>query len=213
MVRWVFVFLSLVLPAATGTAAGQHALTDPITDYLFAPDLLLRHADEVGLDSTQKQFILSQARDNRQRYAQMQQELQRQMTALADIVRQEHPDEQQALAQLDKVLAAEREIKRAQLSMALSIRDKLSAEQQAKAKELRQKYPLELHRPPAMDSMRAKFQQVQDRIRKLQSDGRDTSSALAAVQQCKQLMQDGKQAEAEAAIDRLLAEFAADEKK
>jgi Spy/CpxP family protein refolding chaperone len=200
----------VLLTAAARTAIAQHAALDPITDNLFAPDLLIRHADEVGLDETQKDFIISQARENRQRYVEMQQNLQHQMMALRDIMRQEHPDEQEALGQLDKVLAGERDIKRAQLSMALAIRGKLTPEQQAKARELRQKYASEMHQQP--DSIRAKVQQLQEHIQKLQAEGRDVSAATQAVQQCRQLMQDGKPREAEAALDRAIAGLQAADK-
>jgi Spy/CpxP family protein refolding chaperone len=212
MNRSLVAFLCItLLTAAARTAVAQHAALDPIADNLFAPDLLIRHADEVGLDDAQKEFISSQARENRQRYAEMQQNLQHQMAALRDIVRQEHPDEQEALAQLDKVLAGEREIKRAQLSMALAIRGKLTPDQQAKARELRQKYASEMHQQPA-DSMRAKMQQLQEHIQKLQAEGRDVSAVVQAVQECRQLMQDGKPREAEAALDRAVAGLQAADK-
>jgi hypothetical protein len=210
MYRQVVVFVCLLVFAASGPAYGQRA--DPITDNLYAPDLLIRHADEVGLDDAQKQFITSQARDNRQRYVEMQQNLQGQMAALAAIMRQEHPDEQEALTQLDKVLAAEREIKHAQLSMALAIRGKLTPEQQAKARELRQKYAAEMHRAPPSDSMRGKMQQLQERIKKMQEQGRDPSAVMDAVREVRRLMDDGKPREAEAALDRALT-VDSDEKK
>jgi Spy/CpxP family protein refolding chaperone len=206
----VVVVLCLTLLAVARSAYGQRA--DPITENLYAPDMLLRHADEVGLDDAQKLFITTQARDNRQKYVEMQQDLQSQMAVLADILRQDHPDEQAALAQLDKVLAAERDIKRAQLSMALAIRGKLTPEQQAKARELRQKYAAELHRQPPSDSMRAKMQQLQERIKKRQDQGQDPSSLIGAVRESKRLMEEGKPQEADAAMDKALA-IDSDEKK
>jgi Spy/CpxP family protein refolding chaperone len=210
MYRPVVVLLCLTLLAVARSVYGQHV--DPITENLYAPDMLIRHADEVGLDDAQKQFIASQARDNRQKYVDMQQNLQSQMAVLADIIRQGHPDEQAALAQLDKVLAAERDIKRAQLSMALAIRDKLTPEQQAKARELRQKYAAEMHRPAPSDAMRAKMQQLQERIKKMQDQSQDPSSLIGAVREVKRLMEEGKPREAEAALDKILA-VDSDEKK
>jgi len=211
MYRWLFFLLCLAVLPAARTAYGQHAQTD-LTENLYAPDMLIRHADEVGLDEGQKQFITSQARDNRQRYIEMQQNLQAQMAALADLVRQDHPDEQEALAQLDKVLAAERDIKRAQLSMALAIRGRLTPEQQAKAKELRQKYVSELHHQTVSDSMRGKMQHLQERIKKMQELGKDPSAMIDAAREAKRLVDEGKQHEAEAALDRGLA-IDGDEKK
>jgi len=210
MYRPVVVLFCLTLLAAARTAYGQHA--DPITENLYAPDLLLRHADEVGLDEAQKQFITSQARENRQKYVEMQQNLQSQMAVLADILRQDHPDEQVALDQLDKVLAAERDIKRVQLSMALAIRGKLTPEQQSKARELRQKYAAETHRQPPSDSMRGKMQRLQERIKQMQDQGRDPSALIGAAAQGKRLIEEGKPQDAEAALDKALA-IDSDEKK
>jgi len=46
-------------------------------------------------------------------------------------------DESAVLAQLDKVLAAEREIKRTQLTLMIRIKNKLTAQQQSLLEELR----------------------------------------------------------------------------
>lgn len=45
--------------------------------------------------------------------------------------------EQQALAQLDKVLDVEREVKRAQIGLMVRIKNKLTPEQQAQLREIR----------------------------------------------------------------------------
>jgi hypothetical protein len=79
----------------------------------------------------------------------MQEELQKQVAALGDVLHQEKPDPQQASAQLDKVLDAERQIKKTQLEFALSVRNKLTPEQQAKAKDLRVRLASEGRRQPA----------------------------------------------------------------
>jgi Spy/CpxP family protein refolding chaperone len=48
-------------------------------------------------------------------------------------------DEQQVLAQLEKVLSIEREVKRAQVTLLVRIKNKLTPEQQAKLVEIRSK--------------------------------------------------------------------------
>jgi Spy/CpxP family protein refolding chaperone len=48
-------------------------------------------------------------------------------------------DEQHVLAQLEKVLAAEREIKKEQVTLLVRIKNKLTPEQQGKLTELRGK--------------------------------------------------------------------------
>lgn len=213
MFRWTFLFLCLALLWAPMPAQAQRGRPDPITETFYPPELLIGHAQEIGLDEQQMQFIASQVREHRKRFGEMQQNLQHQVAALADILRREQPDEQEALAQLDKVLAAEREIKRVQLSLSLSIRNQLTPEQQAKAKEFRQKFLAESHSRQPMEAVGAKMQQLQERIRQLQDEGRDPSAAIHAAQECQQLMQEGKPAEAEAVLHRALGEIQADEKK
>jgi len=61
------------------------------------------------------------------------------MEKLVGLARQQRVDEQQVLAQLEKVLAAEREIKREQVTLLVRIKNKLSPEQQGKLSELRGK--------------------------------------------------------------------------
>jgi Spy/CpxP family protein refolding chaperone len=63
------------------------------------------------------------------------------MEKLVAQVKQPRVDEQQALAQLEKVLATEREIKRQQVTLLVRIKNKLTPEQQAKLSELRTKPP------------------------------------------------------------------------
>lgn len=109
---------------------------DPLTEILFPPEMLMRNAQEIGLDDQQKQFIQQRAEQMRQTFPDLQQDLQRQLDALAEMLHQDKPDAQQAAAQLDKVLDAERQIKKAQLELALTIRDQLTPDQFAKAKNL-----------------------------------------------------------------------------
>ncbi|MEW5835618.1 MAG: hypothetical protein ACOZJZ_01415 [Pseudomonadota bacterium] len=56
-------------------------------------------------------------------------------------LKQDRVDEQQAIAQLDQVLAAEREIKRAHVGLAVWLKNMLTPEQQHKLRELRATEP------------------------------------------------------------------------
>ena len=61
------------------------------------------------------------------------------MEKLVALVKQPRVDEQQVLAQLERVLAAEREIKREQVTLLVRIKNKLTGEQQGKLLEIRSK--------------------------------------------------------------------------
>jgi Spy/CpxP family protein refolding chaperone len=213
MFRCAVFILSIVLVSAPRHALADPVRTDPITENFFSPELLINHAQEIGIDDTQKQAIESKVHEDRQQFGELQQNLQRQIAALGEILRQEKPDEQEAMAQLDKVLAAERDIKRVQLSLFLAIRSQLTPEQFAKAKELRQKYVTEAHAGQAFEGIRARMQRLQERIKQLQDKGQDASAELRTAQQCRQLMQEGKPLEAEALLHQALSPGQTDEKK
>jgi hypothetical protein len=178
---------------------------DPMAETLYPPDLLLNHAKEIGLDEQERQSIETQVREHRQRFVAMQQSLQQRMAGLGEILRRDHPDEQEAIAQLDQVLDAERQIKHMQLDLFISIRNQLTPEQQARAREIRRKQFAESRPTPPPEAVRAKMQQLQAKIRQLQERGSDASAVMRGAQECRRLMQDGKPQEAEAALDRALA--------
>jgi len=58
------------------------------------------------------------------------------MEGLVGLLKQPKADEAQVVAQLDKVLASEREIKRAQIALLVRIKNNLTAEQQHRLQTL-----------------------------------------------------------------------------
>jgi Spy/CpxP family protein refolding chaperone len=63
------------------------------------------------------------------------------MESLHETMKANSVNEQQALAQLDKVLDAERQIKRAHMELAIRIKNKLTPEQQTKLQSMRRSGP------------------------------------------------------------------------
>ena len=117
----------------------QRQRTDPVADNLFRPELILRNYREVGLSEEQKESVRAESKRAQAKFSGLQRTLRQEVAALGELLRQDSPDEQKVMAQLDKVLDAEREIKRAQLAMTLAIKKLLTPEQQARARELRRK--------------------------------------------------------------------------
>ena len=58
----------------------------------------MRHADELGLDNAQKEFIRSESPGNAgEKYPELQKNLQHEIGALGDVLHEEdHPDQQKA---------------------------------------------------------------------------------------------------------------------
>lgn len=117
--------------------AQQSPGQDPVAENLFPPDLVMAHQKAIGLDEAQKSFLRSELLKTQTRFTELQWQLQDNMETLVGLLKQNPVDEVQALAQLDKVLSSEREIKRAQITLMVRIKNKLTLEQQARLRQLR----------------------------------------------------------------------------
>src|SRR2546428_5748521 len=105
---------------------------DPLADAMFPPEMIMQHARELNLTPEQKTFMRNEIQKTTTRFNELQWQLQDAMEALHETMKSDSVNEQQALAQLDKVLDAEREIKRLHIGMAIRLKNQLTPEQQAK---------------------------------------------------------------------------------
>jgi Spy/CpxP family protein refolding chaperone len=136
-VRALLPCLLLFLAAFLTAAPAQQPDQDPIGQNFFAPDLVIQHQQAIGLSDEQKTYFKTEIRQAQTKFTEWQWKLQDEMEKLAALVKQPHVEEADVLAQLEKVLAQEREIKRAQVALLVRIKNKLTAEQQAKLAEIR----------------------------------------------------------------------------
>ncbi len=135
--RVLWICAALLLTA--GTARAQLPEQDPIGQSFFAPELVMQHQEAIGLSAEQKDYLKTEIRQAQLKFTEWQWKLQDEMEKMVALVKQPRADEQQILAQLEKVLAAEREIKREQVTLLVRIKNKLTPEQQGKLLELRGK--------------------------------------------------------------------------
>jgi Spy/CpxP family protein refolding chaperone len=131
----------LLATAAQAQQPGGQAAGDPIGDNFFPPELVMEHQQEIGLTDAQRTFIIAQVGSAQQRATELQWKLQREVETMATLVKQEPIDEEKMLAQLDQVLAAERDIKRIHLTLVARIKNQLTSEQRARLRELRSGAP------------------------------------------------------------------------
>ncbi|MGA2420968.1 MAG: periplasmic heavy metal sensor [Candidatus Acidiferrum sp.] len=129
----VFAFVA-VLPARA-----QQPDQDPVGQSFFAPELVMQHQEALGLSEEQRSYLKSEIRQAQLKFTESQFKLQDEMEKLLSLVKQPHVEEKDALAQLEKVLALEREIKRLQVTLLVHIKNDLTPEQQAKLAEIRGK--------------------------------------------------------------------------
>ena len=132
-----FSFGSVMAQQSPGQPRTPQPNMDPMGDVVFAPDLIMRHGRELGLTDEQKNFMRSEIQKTTTRFNELQWQLQDAVEALGEIMKSNSVNEQQALLQLDKVLDAEREIKRLHIGMAIRIKNQLTPEQQGKLHAMR----------------------------------------------------------------------------
>ena len=120
---------------------------DPLAHLMFPPDMILGHTRELNLTEDQKTFMRSEVQKTTAAFQDLQWKLQDQMELLQQTMKSTTVDEQQALAQLDKVLDLEREIKRLHIGLAVRLKNRLTPEQQDQLHKMR----MEHHPPPMHD--------------------------------------------------------------
>ena len=118
-------------------AQAPHPPMDPLGDAMFPPEMIIQHQRELALTDDQKTFMRAEIQRTTTRFNELQWQLQDAMESLHETMKSEKVDEQQGLAQLDRVLNSESEIKHLHMELAIRIKNKLTAEQQAKLHAMR----------------------------------------------------------------------------
>ena len=114
---------------------------DPLAHLMFPPDMIMSHARQLNLTDEQKAFMRSEIQKSTATFQDLQWKLQDQMELLHEAMKSTSVNEQQALAQLDKVLDIEREIKRLHIGLAVRLKNRLTPEQQEQLHKMRVEHP------------------------------------------------------------------------
>ncbi len=120
-------------------AWAQQPPADPLGENLFPPELVMQHQQAIGLNEEQKNFIKAEVQKAQARFTELQWQIQNEMETMISLVKEPRADEQQVLAQLDKVLGLERDIKRTHITLVVRIKNALTPEQQARLREIKNK--------------------------------------------------------------------------
>lgn len=121
---------------------------DPLAHLMFPPDMILGHARELNLTDEQKAFMRAEVQKATSAFQDLQWKLQDQAELLHETMKSTSVNEQQALAQLDKVLDIEREIKRLHIGLAVRLKNRLTPEQQEQLHKMRMDHHPADVRPP-----------------------------------------------------------------
>ena len=110
---------------------------DRIGRELFPPEMIMGHAEELGLKDAQRAALRAEVVKLQTKVIDMQFQLGDEAERLASLLKATPIDEARALEQSDKVMSLEREIKRLHLGTLIRIKNMLTAEQVLKLQSLR----------------------------------------------------------------------------
>lgn len=113
-----------------GVPASPQADDTVLRKSFFAPELVLRYEQRIELKAEQRTAIAEAVEQLQNNVVVLQSRLQEEGQRLADVVQRNAVSEGAALGQLDRVLAVERDVKRARIAMLIRLKNTLTPEQQ-----------------------------------------------------------------------------------
>ena len=116
---------------------GQPQNPQGFDQHLFPPELVMRYGQRIGLQPDQRDAITSAIQDFQSSLVDLQWQMQDETQRLAELLQESSVDEAGVLAQVDRVLDVERQVKRAHLTLLIRIKNALTSEQQTTLKSLR----------------------------------------------------------------------------
>jgi regulator of replication initiation timing len=129
---------SLYRRLSEARAQGETTIqADPFNRYLFQPDQVMRYQDALGLTEDQRGKLQTAMEESQKRAVQVQWALALENEKLQKTLDKPTLDETEVVAQMDRIVGVEREMKRAQLQMLIKIKNTLTAEQQERLRQLR----------------------------------------------------------------------------
>jgi len=199
--------LPLLLTCSITAAEPPHP--DLLAQHLFPPDLIMQHAEAIHLTDAQRDQLETAMQKAHERFEDMHAKREKQLEATAALLKKERIDEAAALAQLDKLLEQEHELRRAHLSLMIGLKNKLTPEQQTKLQEIQKRVPRGQPpergpgRPPPL-SIQEKMKKLKAGVQKLEDEGGDASSVGEVMREFKPLMDEQKYKQAEEILDQAL---------
>jgi Spy/CpxP family protein refolding chaperone len=105
--------------------------------HVFAPELVMKHQQRIGLRADQRKAITDAIQQLQARVVELQWRIQEETQKMSELLEPSTVNEQDVLAQVDRMLAIERDVKRAHMALLVRIKNTLTAEQQATLRSLR----------------------------------------------------------------------------
>jgi Spy/CpxP family protein refolding chaperone len=113
---------------------GHH---DVFGRHLFPPELIMQRQSDIGLRDAQREQISSEIQKAHQAFTSAQWKIAAESEKLEKLLQTPTVDEARVLAQVDNILALEREVKRTHMGLLVRIRNVLTEEQRNRLQQLK----------------------------------------------------------------------------
>ena len=127
--------LPVVLLAAP--VAAQAKPDDAFAKAFFDPQLVLKHANAIGLTAQQRKAILDEMKATQVALVPLQVDMADPALELQGLIEAQKVDEAKVMAKIDQVLKIENEVKKRQAIFVIRVKNLLTPEQQAKLRAIR----------------------------------------------------------------------------
>lgn len=128
---------ALLVPAAGAAQQPPPGAEPSFAAHLVPPELVMQHQRRLGLTEQQRATITGAVKELQGKAVDLQWRLQEDQQRLAELLAGPSVDAAAALAQVERLLDVERQIKMAHLTMLIRIKNTLTPEQQAILRTLR----------------------------------------------------------------------------
>lgn len=136
-VRWLAAATAALVVAAAPIQA-QEKKDDRFEKAFFDPELVLKHARDIGLSPEQRRTIVDVIKKIQAELVPLQLDMAEPALEMAEIIEETTVDEAAAVAKADKVLKIENEVKKMQMALLIRIKNVLTKEQQTRLRVLRE---------------------------------------------------------------------------
>lgn len=128
-------FLAIALGTGVLQSQTPKPDDDPLARLLYDPQLVLKHAQELGLQPAQRATIIGAIKEAQGDILDLQLQMAERYQDLVKAMTATRVDEAATLSQAEKVLGLEREMKQKQLQLLIRIKNALTREQQDRLQE------------------------------------------------------------------------------
>jgi len=129
----------LVVTTATAWAQKPQRRGGPdvMAENLFPPELVMQNQKTLALTDDQTKAIQEEMQKMMAKFTDLQWQQSAEGEALTALLKQDKPDEKQILAQFDKLLGIENEVKKLHFGSMVRIKNLLTSEQQAQLRQIK----------------------------------------------------------------------------